>query len=100
MAERETGRCGCAWRVNAEQQRFVGFSWQPVWFFLGSKYTLAAVLKLSLFPGYVWVSKMVHGYSLKVGLELDSFVSGPLVNIYRKFGRVKDARVLFNNMFA
>ncbi|WOG81515.1 hypothetical protein DCAR_0100665 [Daucus carota subsp. sativus] len=67
--------------------------------FSGSRYTLAPVLKLALMSGYVWVSEMVHGYSVKVGLELDSFVSGALVNIYCKFGRVKDARVLFNNMF-
>ncbi|KAL8101488.1 hypothetical protein AgCh_033402 [Apium graveolens] len=72
---------------------FVGSS------FGGSGYTLAPVLKLALMSGYVWVSEMVHGYSVKVGLEMDSFVSGALVNIYCKFGRIKDARVLFNNMF-
>lgn len=41
---------------------------------------------------------MVHWYSVEVGLELNSFVSGALVKIYCKFGRVKGAWVLFNNV--
>lgn len=63
-----------------------------------SKHTLAPVLNLCLISGYVWASEMVHGFSTKVGLGLDLFVSGALVNIYCKFGRVREARVLFDDV--
>ncbi|KAF6175180.1 hypothetical protein GIB67_022861 [Kingdonia uniflora] len=43
-------------------------------------------------------SEIVYGYALKIGFESDVFVSGALVNSYSKFGRVEDARRLFDGM--
>jgi pentatricopeptide repeat protein len=63
-----------------------------------SRHTLAPVLKLCLLSGYVWASEAVHGYAVKIGLGWDVFVSGALVNIYSKFGRMREARVLFDCM--
>uniref|UniRef100_A0A2N9FJ12 Pentatricopeptide repeat-containing protein n=1 Tax=Fagus sylvatica TaxID=28930 RepID=A0A2N9FJ12_FAGSY len=63
-----------------------------------SRHTLAPVLKLCLLSGYVWASEAVHGYAVKIGLGWDVFVSGALVNIYSKFGRIREARVLFDCM--
>ncbi|KAM7259778.1 hypothetical protein ACFE04_015519 [Oxalis oulophora] len=63
-----------------------------------SKMTLAPVLKLCLYSGYVWSAEAVHGYAVKIGLEWDEFVVGGLVNIYSKFGRIKEARVLFDGI--
>lgn len=63
-----------------------------------SRLTLAPVLKLCLLSGNVWVSEAVHGYAVKIGLEWDVFVSGALVNIYSKLGRIKEARALFDGM--
>ncbi|XP_062098693.1 pentatricopeptide repeat-containing protein At4g33170-like [Humulus lupulus] len=63
-----------------------------------SRLTLAPVLKLCLLSGYVWASEAVHGYAVKIGLEWDVFVSGALVNIYSKFGRIGAARTLFDLM--
>ncbi|XP_059644384.1 pentatricopeptide repeat-containing protein At4g33170 [Cornus florida] len=74
---------------------FRQFRWSAA---LASKLTLAPVLKLCLMSGYEWASETVHGYAIKISLEWDAFVSGALVNIYSKFGRVRDARVLFNGM--
>ncbi|XP_031287023.1 pentatricopeptide repeat-containing protein At4g33170-like [Pistacia vera] len=65
---------------------------------LTSRLTLAPVLKLSLISGYVWASEAVHGYAVKIGLEWDVFISGALVNIYSKFGRIREARLLFEGM--
>ena len=65
---------------------------------LTSRFTLAPVLKLCLLSGYVWASEAVHGYAIKIGLGWDVFVSGALVNIYAKFGRIREARVLFDGM--
>ncbi|KAL5721963.1 hypothetical protein ACHQM5_005539 [Ranunculus cassubicifolius] len=67
-----------------------GFS--PTWL------TVAPVLKLSLLSGDVRSSEGIHGYVGKIGMEVDVFVSGILVNIYSKVGRVKDARRLFDGM--
>ncbi|KAL8265100.1 hypothetical protein R6Q59_023230 [Mikania micrantha] len=63
-----------------------------------TKMTFAPVLKLCLMSSYVWASECVHGYSLKIGLESEVFISGALVNIYIKFGKVKEARVMFDDM--
>ncbi|KAK3021296.1 hypothetical protein RJ639_046867, partial [Escallonia herrerae] len=63
-----------------------------------TKLTLAPVLKLCMMSGYVWASQAVHGYAVKIDLDWDAFVSGALVNIYSKFGLVRDALVLFNDM--
>ena len=63
-----------------------------------SRLTLAPVLKLCLLSGYIWASEAVHGYAIKIGLEWDVFVSGALVNIYSKFGRIGEARALFDRM--
>ncbi|PON73125.1 Tetratricopeptide-like helical domain containing protein [Parasponia andersonii] len=63
-----------------------------------SRLTLAPVLKLCLHSGYIWASEAVHGYAVKIGLEWDVFVSGALVNIYSKFGRIGEARALFDRM--
>ncbi|CAH2077075.1 unnamed protein product [Thlaspi arvense] len=60
--------------------------------------TLAPLLKLCLHSGYVWASESVHGYACKIGLDNDEFVAGALVNIYLKFGKVKEGRVLFEEM--
>ncbi|MED6203668.1 hypothetical protein PIB30_001363 [Stylosanthes scabra] len=40
----------------------------------------------------------LHGYAVKIGLEWDVFVAGALVNIYAKFGRIREARVLFDGI--
>ncbi|ESQ53837.1 hypothetical protein EUTSA_v10027494mg [Eutrema salsugineum] len=63
-----------------------------------SRMTLAPLLKLCLHSGCVWASEAVHGYACKIGLESDEFVAGFLVNIYLKFGKVKEGRVLFEEM--
>ncbi|KAF4375795.1 hypothetical protein F8388_014517 [Cannabis sativa] len=63
-----------------------------------SRFSLAPMLKLCLLSGYVWASETVHGYAIKICLEQDTFVSGALVNIYSKFGRISEARALFDSM--
>uniref|UniRef100_A0A9I9DEK7 DYW domain-containing protein n=2 Tax=Cucumis melo TaxID=3656 RepID=A0A9I9DEK7_CUCME len=63
-----------------------------------TRLTLAPLLKLCLLSGFVQVSEAVHGYAAKIGLELDLFVSGALVNIYCKYGLVGQARLLFDEM--
>ncbi|KAL7001838.1 hypothetical protein U1Q18_002986 [Sarracenia purpurea var. burkii] len=61
-----------------------------------TKLTLAPVLKICLVSGYLPAAEMIHGYAVKIGLDRDSFVCGALVNIHAKFGRIRDARSLFN----
>ncbi|KAI4356002.1 hypothetical protein L6164_000056 [Bauhinia variegata] len=63
-----------------------------------SRHTLAPVLKMCLVSGYAWASEAVHGYAVKIGLEWDVFVAGALVNIYSKFQRIREARILFDGM--
>ncbi|KAK7410182.1 hypothetical protein VNO78_00767 [Psophocarpus tetragonolobus] len=63
-----------------------------------TRHTLAPVLKMCLLSGSPSASDSLHGYALKIGLQWDVFVAGALVNIYAKFGRVREARLLFDGM--
>ncbi|XP_058094822.1 pentatricopeptide repeat-containing protein At4g33170 isoform X2 [Magnolia sinica] len=63
-----------------------------------SRLTLAPVLKICLHSGFLDTSETVHSYAVKIGLDCDVFVSAALVNIYSKFGRIEDARYLFDEM--
>ncbi|KAF7830401.1 pentatricopeptide repeat-containing protein [Senna tora] len=65
---------------------------------LTSPHTLAPVFKMCLLSGYLWASQALHAYAVKIGLEWDVFVSGALVNIYSKFRRIREARILFDGI--
>ncbi|XP_052170085.1 pentatricopeptide repeat-containing protein At4g33170 [Diospyros lotus] len=61
-----------------------------------TKHTLAPLLKLCLVTGSLPTAEALQGYALKTGLDGDVFISGALVNIYSKFGRIWNARALFD----
>lgn len=63
-----------------------------------TKMTLAPVLKMCSMLKHVADSESVHGYAVKIGMEKELFVSGALVNIYIKFRKVNEARLLFDDM--
>ncbi|OVA14516.1 Pentatricopeptide repeat [Macleaya cordata] len=63
-----------------------------------TRLTLAPVLKLCLLSGLPSTSELIHGYAVKIGLELDNFISAALVNAYSKFGYIEEARKLFDEM--
>ncbi|CAJ1973599.1 unnamed protein product [Sphenostylis stenocarpa] len=63
-----------------------------------TRHTLAPVLKMCLLSCSPSASESLHGYALKIGLLWDVFVAGALVNIYSKFGRIREARHLFDGM--
>ncbi|KAK9118117.1 hypothetical protein Scep_016210 [Stephania cephalantha] len=63
-----------------------------------TKLTFAPVLNLCLLCRWACVSESVHGYAVRIGMESDVYVSGALVNVYSKFGRVGAARRLFDEM--
>ncbi|BAT78042.1 hypothetical protein LR48_Vigan04g230000 [Vigna angularis] len=63
-----------------------------------TRHTLAPVLKMCFLSGSSFASASLHGYALKIGLLWDVFVAGALVNIYSKFGRIREARLLFDGM--
>ncbi|KAM6541935.1 hypothetical protein CsatB_006382 [Cannabis sativa] len=85
-------------KIENIQEGFDVFRNLREYFVSTSRLTLAPLLKLCLLSGYVWASEAVHCYAVKIGLEWDVFVSGALVNIYSKFGRIKEARGLFDLM--
>ncbi|TKY74842.1 Pentatricopeptide repeat-containing protein [Spatholobus suberectus] len=63
-----------------------------------TRHTLAPVFKMCLLYGSPFASESLHGYAVKIGLEWDLFVAGALVNTYAKFGRIREARALFDGM--
>lgn len=65
---------------------------------LTTRHTLSPLFKMCIVSGSAWASETLHGYAVKIGLEWDVFVAGALVNIYAKFRRIREARILFNGM--
>ncbi|XP_058760416.1 pentatricopeptide repeat-containing protein At4g33170-like [Vicia villosa] len=65
---------------------------------LTTRHTLSPLFKLCLLYGSHPASETLHGYAVKIGLQWDVFVAGALVNIYAKFGKIREARVLFDRM--
>ncbi|RZC15211.1 Pentatricopeptide repeat-containing protein [Glycine soja] len=63
-----------------------------------TRHTLAPVFKMCLLSASPSASESLHGYAVKIGLQWDVFVAGALVNIYAKFGLIREARVLFDGM--
>ncbi|XP_068660162.1 pentatricopeptide repeat-containing protein At4g33170 [Aristolochia californica] len=61
-----------------------------------TRYTLAPVLKLCLNSDGIADSECVHCLALKIGLDSDLFVSGPLINLYCKGGKIPTAQKLFD----
>lgn len=41
---------------------------------------------------------LIHLYVIKHGLELDVFVSNALINMYARFGELRHAQKLFDDM--
>ncbi|CAN6459708.1 unnamed protein product [Victoria cruziana] len=56
------------------------------------------VLKACSALGCVGFGRGIHGLVLKTGFATDVFVSSALLDMYAKFGRVGDARKLFDRM--
>ncbi|KAG5018533.1 hypothetical protein JHK82_014477 [Glycine max] len=67
-------------------------------FVSATRHTLAPVFKMCLLSASPSAAESLHGYAVKIGLQWDVFVAGALVNIYAKFGRIREARVLFDGM--
>ncbi|AES73485.1 pentatricopeptide (PPR) repeat protein [Medicago truncatula] len=65
---------------------------------LTTRHTLSPLFKLCLLYGSPSASEALQGYAVKIGLQWDVFVAGALVNIYAKFQRIREARVLFDRM--
>nr|XP_012571541.1 pentatricopeptide repeat-containing protein At4g33170 isoform X2 [Cicer arietinum] len=65
---------------------------------VATRHTLSPLFKLCLFTASPSASETLHGYAAKIGLQWDVFVAGALVNIYAKFRRIREARVLFDRM--
>ncbi|KAL2346621.1 hypothetical protein Fmac_000621 [Flemingia macrophylla] len=63
-----------------------------------TRHTLSPLLKMSLLSASPSASQSLHALALKIGLEWDIFVAGALVNIYAKFRRICDARLLFDGI--
>ncbi|CAI0625630.1 unnamed protein product [Linum tenue] len=61
-------------------------------------YTFPPVLKACVQMNDVVGGKLMHLYAVKHGLELNLFVSNALIDMYGKFGRLGDARRVFEQM--
>ncbi|KAG9457638.1 hypothetical protein H6P81_002146 [Aristolochia fimbriata] len=60
-----------------------------------TQFTLAPVLKLCLNSNGIADSECVHCLAFKIGLDSDLFVSGPIITLYCKGGKIETARQLF-----
>ncbi|KAK4265760.1 hypothetical protein QN277_026773 [Acacia crassicarpa] len=62
------------------------------------QFTIASVLRAcsSLEEGF-YLGKQIHVHSIKTGIDIDSFVSTSLIDVYSKSGMMEEAELLFEN---
>ncbi|XVE66114.1 hypothetical protein DITRI_Ditri08aG0054800 [Diplodiscus trichospermus] len=60
-----------------------------------NQFTFASAIQACSTMGDLDLGKQMHGLVLKVGLDLDVFVSNALMDVYAKCGRIEDSVELF-----
>ncbi|XP_022727121.1 putative pentatricopeptide repeat-containing protein At5g13230, mitochondrial isoform X2 [Durio zibethinus] len=60
-----------------------------------NQFTFASALQACATMGDLDLGKQMHGLVLKVGLDVDVFVSNALMDVYAKCGRIEDSMELF-----
>ncbi|KAJ6818426.1 KIN14B-interacting protein [Iris pallida] len=60
-----------------------------------NSFTFTGLLKASVSLSSLELGKSVHGFSLKMKFETDSFVGGALLDMYATCGDIEDARSVF-----
>ncbi|XP_077242720.1 pentatricopeptide repeat-containing protein At2g27610-like [Tasmannia lanceolata] len=63
-----------------------------------NSFTLASVLKACAGFGCVRIGKSIHNYVIKLGIDLDAFVVGSVIDMYSKCGSSDLARRVFDRM--
>ncbi|MCD9642139.1 hypothetical protein HAX54_028806 [Datura stramonium] len=66
----------------------------------GNEYTLASVVTACAKLRALHQGKWVHGYIIKIGTELNSYLVTALVDMYMKCGVIAEARVIFDELSA
>ncbi|KAK9200279.1 hypothetical protein WN944_015476 [Citrus x changshan-huyou] len=61
-----------------------------------NKVTLVCALSAIGHTGMLQLGKVIHGYVYRNGLDLDSFISNALIDMYGKCGSLKEARRVFD----
>lgn len=61
-------------------------------------YTYPFVLKAIASLGETWEGKKVHGFVVKTGLDLDTYVCNSLIDMYAQMGMVEHFELLFEEM--
>ncbi|XP_052200466.1 pentatricopeptide repeat-containing protein At4g14170 [Diospyros lotus] len=61
-------------------------------------FTLPLVLRACAGAGMVNLGILVHGFCIKTGMDMSLFVASALVFMYVTFGKILDARVVFDEM--
>ncbi|OAY81895.1 Pentatricopeptide repeat-containing protein, mitochondrial [Ananas comosus] len=64
-----------------------------------SEHTLASLLTACATLDALHQGKWIHGYGIKVGVNMNSFVSTALLDMYVKCGDVTDARDVFDELY-
>ena len=64
-------------------------------FLVHNQFTFASAIQACATMGDLDLGKQMHGLVLKVGLDIDVFVSNALIDVYAKCGRIEDSMKLF-----
>ncbi|KAK4784713.1 hypothetical protein SAY86_019081 [Trapa natans] len=64
----------------------------------GNEFTLGSLITGCSKLGALHQGKCAHGYLIKNGIELNSYLATALLDMYAKCGKVEDARTVFNEL--
>ncbi|XP_048494173.1 pentatricopeptide repeat-containing protein At2g46050, mitochondrial [Beta vulgaris subsp. vulgaris] len=60
--------------------------------------TMNALLRSNVVFNELAIGRQLHGFTMRVGLNLDCFVGSAIVDLYGKFGLVSDSQFAFDEM--
>jgi len=66
----------------------------------GNEFTMGSVVNACTSLGWLHQGKWVHGFVIKNGILVNSYLTTSLLNFYVKCGSVRDARAVFDESFS
>ncbi|ERM97068.1 pentatricopeptide repeat-containing protein At5g55740, chloroplastic [Amborella trichopoda] len=59
--------------------------------------TMVSVISACSGLGQLWLGRATHGYAIRNALESDAFVASGLIALYAKFGKISEAKTVFDS---
>lgn len=93
-----TGMVACYAENNCSKEALYHFNKMRIEGLVPNNFTFASAIKACLGLEAIVVGNSIHGCILKIRYEMDPYVSISLLDLYTRFGDIKDAKKVFEEI--